>query len=311
MLSASTARPGGGADPRACGRDAERTSRRSASPASARAAVTAMSSAATPGTSAVMKYLGGLAHLGVERVRPRESVGVQRDPREVLDVVEGVQVRGVGAVRAPVPLGGAVIKPAMQRRVEGVEDVEGGGEHGRGSAVVSVWCRWCCVRARARVGREPSVRVSVACARVGDGGGARARLLCVSRRNRNGAKITFLEPSRRVASRRFDAPRTSATALETWRIWFRELPHPSSRVRGMATVLAARAPARLPPGPRRRRFGRATESRRAARGRSSARVPDENLSARDAETTFSDAPAAARALVRETPLGNRERDHPG
>ena len=40
-----------------CGRDAERTSRRSASPASsAGAAVTEMSPAATPGTSAVIRY---------------------------------------------------------------------------------------------------------------------------------------------------------------------------------------------------------------------------------------------------------------
>ena len=60
----------------------------------------------------------GLDHLGVERVLVAAVAGIQRDPREVLDVVEGVQVRGVGVVRAPVPLGGSVI-PAMQRRVEG------------------------------------------------------------------------------------------------------------------------------------------------------------------------------------------------
>lgn len=61
----------------------------------------------------------------------------------------------------------------------------------------------------------------------------------------------------------------------------------------MATALAAQAPARLPPGrpgPRRRRFGRprAAAPREDDRARAST---DENISARDAETS-SDAPAA-------------------
>ena len=99
------------------------------------------------------------------------------------------------------------------------------------------WCR-CGVGGAvcskgAGVGWKPGVRVSVACARVEvTGGDARARFYGVSQRNQNVVKITILEPSRRVVSRRFDAPRTSATELETWRNMFRELPHPSSRVRG-------------------------------------------------------------------------------
>ena len=183
-----------------------------------------------------------------------------------------------------------------------------------GSAVVSVWCRWCCVLegGRGRLGAERAC-VRRLCACGSDEGRRASALLCAflekPKRRENHA-------SRTVAARRQSSIGRAPNVGDGTGNVANMVPGASTPVvagagdgdgsRGSGAGETPAGNPRTSPA-----AGRATESRRAARGRPSARVPGRKHLGAGCGAILGRARGWRAALVRETPPGNRERDHPG